>query len=292
MSETKAFDLLKGRYCIAAIVIAWYWQPGAGALARATGHAEPYWLDVIDHYYGTILLAIFLLAALWVSRLDYRELVGRAPERRDIRAIALTVLLTFCASSAIVVFTFVPLSYIFPTFVTWWLRWAFSPIIYISADGTFPIAANLLNLLSLVVLGPILEEAVFRGYLLHRWSLKWGLGTGVTLSSALFGALHPDPIAAMVTGFGFALLYLKTQSLWNAIFAHGTYNLVVWLQSIEDTITDLSNYPVYALDQFQASWWWGVLQLIVVLIIMDRLLRRDAPLGPFVLPQTDGRRQQ
>ena len=147
--------------------------------------------------------------------------------RQDFWPILFIVTLTFCASSAINTITFVPMSYLFPDFVTWWLAWVYQPVIYLTADGAFPVGANVLSFFSLVVLGPALEECIFRGYLLHRWSKKWGLWTGVLLSSVAFGAIHPDTIAAAVTGLGLAMLYLKTQTLWAPIVAHSIYNFVV-----------------------------------------------------------------
>ena len=286
MSDGNAFAFLKARYCLAAIVIAWYWQPGSRKLLQMMSDAQWYWWDIVFHYYADMALMLFLAGIVLISqprdRLVY--VLGRAPGRQDIRPIAITVVLTFLASSAIVTLTFLPLSHVLPDFVAWWLRWAYGPIVYVSMDGTLPIAANLLSFASLVVVSPALQELIFRGYLLHRWSHKWGLWYGVVLSSAVFGAVHPDTLSAMVTGAGFALLYLRTQSLWAPIIAHGIYNLVVWLWSLYDVISNRFEYVPYTIDDLRGDWWWGAIELIVVLLIVDRILRRKEILGPFRLP--------
>ncbi|WP_018954178.1 CPBP family intramembrane glutamic endopeptidase [Thioalkalivibrio sulfidiphilus] len=172
-----------------------------------------------------------------------------------------------------------------PDFVDWWLAWAFYPIIYVASDGSIPVLANLLNLVSLVVLAPLIEEILFRGYLLHRLAQKWGLWVGVVVSSALFGAVHPDTLAAAVTGFGLALLYLKTRTLWAPILAHALYNLLVWFWELHGVVVQGADYhESYGIEQLRQDWWVGAVALIVLVLIVDRLMRQRAPLGPFALP--------
>ncbi len=274
------------------MVVAWYWQPGSRTLVRMMMPDSPwYWRELVYNYYSDAILILFLLSVGLASRLGgrYIYVLGRAPVRQDIHLIAITVVLTFCASSAIDTITLVPLSYLFPNFVAWWLRWAFGPVIYLSMDGSLPIGANLLNFVSLVVLGPAVQEFIFRGYLLHRWSRKWGLWNGVVLSSAVFGAIHPDTLSAMVTGLGFALLYLKTQSLWAPIVAHGIYNLIVWLWNLYDVMRNHFKYVTYTIAQLREDWWSGAVAVIVVLFLIDVILKRKEALGPFRLPTPEGR---
>lgn len=284
MNHGKAFQKLKARYCLVAILIAWYWQPGSQLLTRPLFESEWYWSELVFHYYGHGVIALFLIVAALVTRLRANDLLGRSLARHDLRPISLIVILTFCASWAIVTLIYVPLSYLTPNFVGWWLEWSLQPVVYLSVDGALPLRANILNLVSLVILAPLLEELLFRGYLLHRWSKKWGLWTGVLLSSAVFGAIHPDTLAAAITGIGFAVLYLKVQSLWPPIIAHALYNLIVWMWDFIGVVSEGDDYYTYTIDQFREDWWQGAIALAIVILLIDRLLRRKKPLGSFKLP--------
>jgi membrane protease YdiL (CAAX protease family) len=106
------------------------------------------------------------------------------------------------------------------------------------------------------------------------------------LSSAVFGAVHPDTLPAMVTGIGFAILYLKTQSIWAPIIAHGIYNLIVWLWHLHDVIRDDFIYVPYSIDKLRADWWMGAIDLIVVVLLIDRILSSNKVLGPLRLPRS------
>lgn len=284
MRHDEIFQILKARYCFVAILIAWYWQPGSHRLAAALVGSEWYWQDLVFHYYAHAALTFFLLLAGLVTRFEVSGFPGRRLVRQDFRPILFIVTLTFFASAAITTITFVPMSYLFPDFVTWWLAWVYQPVIYLSADGALPVRANILSFISLVVLGPALEEFIFRGYLLHRWSKKWGLWTGVLLSSVAFGAIHPDTLAAAVTGLGFAMLYLKTQTLWAPVVAHSIYNFIVWLLDLYGVTSEGAEYYRYTIDQFRGDWWIGATGLVIVVLLIDRSLKRKKPLGPFTLP--------
>jgi membrane protease YdiL (CAAX protease family) len=84
----------------------------------------------------------------------------------------------------------------------------------------------LLALLGLVVLPPLVEEVVFRGVLLERFTIKWRIGVAIIVSSVAFGILHADPVGAGVFGVVTCLLYLRTGSLWPGILIHFANNLL------------------------------------------------------------------
>jgi membrane protease YdiL (CAAX protease family) len=82
------------------------------------------------------------------------------------------------------------------------------------------------------ILGPIAEEIFFRGYVLPGLAKKFGIGRSLLLSSLLFGLFHIDPGAIVPTfalGLALGWVYLKTGSIWPAIFAHGLHNTVAVL---------------------------------------------------------------
>lgn len=284
--DSKVFQMIKARYCIVAMIIAWYWQPGVQVFSGVMFRLEWYWRGLVFHYYGHGTIALFLIIAALLTQLRPRYFLGRRLAFQDISPILFVVVFTYCISFALFIFTIIPLSYLFPGFVTWWLeaRW-FEPLVYLTMDGAFVTEADILSFVSLVILAPFLEEFLFRGYLLHRWTKKWGLWTGVLFSSLLFGVIHPDILGATATGIGFAMLYLKTRTLWAPIVAHAIYNLLVWSWDFYGVASKGADYyTAYTIDQLRGELWYGAIALVIVLVMIDQILRRDKPLGPFSLP--------
>ncbi|OOG25388.1 hypothetical protein B1C78_06625 [Thioalkalivibrio denitrificans] len=273
------------RYCLIAILVLWYWAPGRYEFAIMWVDGEWYLFELAAIYYMQGTMALFIiLAAYWV-RLDPKRILGRGLESKDIAGTLLVVVMTFAAASVLNVLFIIPVTYVLPEFVEWWLDWSLYPLIYVSSDGSIPVWANLLSLVSLVVLAPLIEEMLFRGYLLHRLAQKLGLWAGVLVSSVLFGAVHPDPLAAAVMGFGMAVLYLKTQTLWAPILAHALYNLIVWFWHLHDVLVlGADYYDRYGIEHLREDWWMGAIALVVLVVFVDRLMRRRGPLGPFALP--------
>ena len=273
-----------GLYCLVAIAF-WYWTPGAAYIASLVADRWAYGGNLAWYLYGDALLAAFVLGAVLIGRPSPREIFGRAPQRRDVLPIALTVAITWCASGAFITLTMVPASYVLPSFVEWWLNWSYPFTFYLHLDGSIPILPNVLRVADLVVITPILEDTIFRGYLLNAWARKWGLFMGLLLSSAVFGAIHPDTIPAMLTGVGFALLYLRTQSLWTPILAHGTYNAMVSVWNVWEIARNGWQYVLPTLEGLRSEWWLGVIELLVVAVLIDRIMRRGA-LAPLRLPRS------
>jgi membrane protease YdiL (CAAX protease family) len=87
--------------------------------------------------------------------------------------------------------------------------------------------SGLFVLVSSVVIAPIAEELVFRGFLLNLWRHRWGMRWGIVLSSLAFGAAHFQyTIFAAVTGALLCLVYLRFGTLWQGTILHSLYNLV------------------------------------------------------------------
>jgi|SRR5947209_928237 len=90
--------------------------------------------------------------------------------------------------------------------------------------------------LVLVVVAPVVEEAVFRGFLLEAFRSR-GPHTAVIVSAVAFAAAHLNPLELRyyaVMGAAFALLYLR-RGLVGSIAAHAAFNctlLVVALVSV------------------------------------------------------------
>jgi membrane protease YdiL (CAAX protease family) len=75
-----------------------------------------------------------------------------------------------------------------------------------------------------VIMGPAIEELVFRGVILNRWAYKWGIRKGVVLSSLLFALGHRGILWPFVVGVVLSLIYLATRSLLVSIVCHMLVN--------------------------------------------------------------------
>ncbi|MBE9158678.1 CPBP family intramembrane metalloprotease [Nodosilinea sp. LEGE 06152] len=130
-----------------------------------------------------------------------------------------------------------------------------------SDQATAPGLYNALMLFSVVVVAPITEEFIFRGVLLHRWGVKWGVRPAIVLTSVLFGVLHSNLIGLFVFGVVMSLLYLSTRSLLVPMAAHAINNAIA--SGVDFLATQPTANAIDTLAEFQASWWLGVLCLLV-----------------------------
>lgn len=103
-----------------------------------------------------------------------------------------------------------------------------------------------LSMLVAAIIGPILEEIVFRKIIFGVLYEKMHFFFAALISSVIFALAHFEPehvILYSAMGFTFAFLYVKTKRILVPIFAHVTMNTtVVLMQSIyKDDIEKLMN---------------------------------------------------
>ncbi|MFD2444206.1 CPBP family intramembrane glutamic endopeptidase [Bacillus sp. CGMCC 1.16607] len=86
------------------------------------------------------------------------------------------------------------------------------------------------------ILGPVLEEIVFRKILFGSLYKRFNFFLSGLISSVIFALAHMEPEHVLLysaMGFTFAFLYVKTKRIWVPIFAHVSMNtFVVLIQSI------------------------------------------------------------
>jgi membrane protease YdiL (CAAX protease family) len=149
---------------------------------------------------------------------------------------------------------------------------------------------------TLIILAPLTEEPVFRGFVLIAW-LRRGTALGLVISGLLFASFHFS-LAALVPltflGFALGLLVHRSNSIYSTMIAHACYNTIGALFMIAPSLREVSTTPlviagVIALPaallllwtfsrRFPASitdslgresspWVWTVLSLLVVVVI-------------------------
>ena len=81
-----------------------------------------------------------------------------------------------------------------------------------------------------VIWAPLIEELLFRGWMLHRLRDRLGPGPAIVVSSLQFALAHPQQLAVMPTRFGagitLAVAVLVTGTLWSSILIHFIVNAV------------------------------------------------------------------
>ncbi|HEY9764710.1 MAG TPA: type II CAAX endopeptidase family protein [Trichocoleus sp.] len=231
-----------------------------------------------------ILIFCSLCAAvlLWSRNtpLNLRYLTGGWPTQVSWLEMVLLVFGTFFFSLGAFQISYLLLSFIAPGVVEATLQ---QTLLLSAAETSTPKLYNGLMLFAALVVAPITEEFLFRGILLHRWGSKWGIRPAIALSSAFFGVLHSNLVGLFVFGVVMALLYLHSRSLIVPIVAHALNNAIA--SSLElfsaRVHTDIS---VNTLAEFRASWWLGVLCILISAPWLGRYIRRSWPTQQDLLP--------
>jgi uncharacterized protein len=173
---------------------------------------------------------------------------------------------------------FYPLSLLAPGPVEGFLQELLSP-----TESVLPGFYQVMTVFVTVIFAPVTEEFIFRGFLLQRWGSKWGLRAGVMASSLLFGLLHVhNPIGLTMFGLIMALLYVRTHNLWVPILAHALNNLMAllpeWLSTTESTTQP------FTIQDFQQSWWLGLVFLALSAPMLFRFIASSWPRAGDQLP--------
>ncbi len=84
------------------------------------------------------------------------------------------------------------------------------------------------TIIAVVIVAPITEEFIFRGVLMHRWAIKWGITASILLSSTVFALAHGDMyILPRFSGAVIsAIAYCNTGLLSVSILLHAMNNLI------------------------------------------------------------------
>lgn len=89
-------------------------------------------------------------------------------------------------------------------------------------------------LIAVGIVGPLLEETLFRRYLLAALQRQYGARMAVLLSAVVFAAVHEDSgqwAAQFVAGVVLACIVVITGRLWLAVASHSAMNLTgpLWI---------------------------------------------------------------
>lgn len=225
-------------------------------------------------YTGIVLV---LLIAARSARLDWNRLFGPTLPHTEWRLAAIAFPLAALSYGGFWLL-WGPLSLLAPDFVR---SYALEGMPDLLTRGN-P-ARLVLDIVAIVIVAPVVEEILFRGFLLHRWSARWGTTTGVILSSAVFAILHVELVGHFIFGVTMAALYVRTQSLWVPIAAHAANNAFALTFAFPDALGGTAPPPT-TIEAFRAEWPIGVLVLLIGTAALSWFWRRYAPRGAWTLP--------
>lgn len=132
---------------------------------------------------------------------------------------------------------------------TGWILVACAPLYHIAAGVTLRYfypdfslwlisprdpAALALSFAMIVILAPVTEELMFRGWIFGALRARLSAGATVLVTTFLFAIVHWDatglyPIAVLAPGFVLSLLRERTGSVKAAVMGHAIYNMIGWL---------------------------------------------------------------
>lgn len=207
-----------------------------------------------------VFFTLFTFRMLSRAGLSYSRLCGTLPAWCTLGLYSLWAVPLIILSIASVYLLYLPLSFLFPEFVQSWFIEYSAPTFWESGDGY--VLANLLSLLTTVLIGPVLEEFFFRGILLTRWTAKWGITWAIIVSSIIFGFLHINPIGGFCFGCAMAILYIRTKSLFVSMCVHIVNNGISCI--IELLTMDLDDSTSETVAEFQESWWIGLVGFAII----------------------------
>lgn len=217
---------------------------------------------------------------VWACRragVDLGRLIGRVPAGHDwaITGALLAVTITFSYGSWELVAWI--LSRAAPEVLNWLVR-------MLPENPAGNLGHDIFTVLILVVAAPLVEEVLFRGVLVSRWGVKWGLGTGIVLSAAAFGVLHANVVGIGVVGLVAAILYIRTRTLIVPIVFHATNNVIgaigMYLPGGSDTTAIIDG-----------DGWLGFLLVFVTLPILIWYVWRFWPKRGAAIPYMGGEDQ-
>ena len=203
-------------YCIEYSVRFWNWIEPSEAFAW---HRGAWWQLAVFSLSGFFLIGVSVLGA-WASGGPVRQYLGLVlPSRRDVM-LGLAIVMALLLMMAVA--------------VTWYVLQAPSASTVphgLFANGT---AATLLLMWPAgVVIAPVSEELMFRGFLFRGWEKTWlGAGGTIVLTAALWALLHTNKnwlgvAFIFVSGLFLGWMRRRSGSTLLTMLLHATSNLLL-----------------------------------------------------------------
>lgn len=176
------------------------------------------------------ILGAFPLLWFWIQ---FKKQKGKFPDELYVKdvgqsipallGLTLTLIIFSLGSFWLTCFLLAPIS---PGYVEWLLQ-----DVELFPDHTF---LFFLTAIYISLIGPIVEEFIFRGLLLNRLATKFNMMVGIFITNIIFAVFHSDILGAFMFGFILSILYLKSGNLLLPIIVHVLNNSYVTILTIID----------------------------------------------------------
>ena len=138
-----------------------------------------------------------------------------------------------------------------------------------------------------VLIGPFVEEFLFRGVLLNKWAEGFGIKKAVILSSLLFMALHLNSffVPQFILGILLAIIYVKTKTLIYPLLLHSINNFIVLvidyipLNDEPSLVETETNLLISSLNIFSIIFFAGLFVFIILISRYSKNINNE--LTPF-----------
>ena len=202
----------------------------------------------VDAESGEILLqSLAFLPILWFlslvfnKKLMLRDFFNRRTTPFTVTQYFSVILLIFTVSIGLEGLVSFVLTWLSPTYVESVVA---EPIL----DGGTA-QRNLVTIILAVLIGPLMEEIVFRGLIFQRLAIRFGLSSAILTSSIIFGLLHFESfLGAAVFGMFMCFLFYHTKNLLIPVLVHILNNVVA---VIIDVV--LRNDDTFGLETYRSA---------------------------------------
>lgn len=123
-----------------------------------------------------------------------------------------------------------------------------------------------LAIVSVGIIGPIVEEVIFRGLIFYYFQKRYSVKTAIIIQAILFGVIHlnlAQASYAMIIGIFLGFAYVYTQSIWVPIIIHVVNNIVAIF--VPEAIASMEAWMLVTS---------GVVMLLLIFVIL-RVMKKD-----------------
>ncbi|MBE6161887.1 MAG: CPBP family intramembrane metalloprotease [Firmicutes bacterium] len=103
-----------------------------------------------------------------------------------------------------------------------------------------------------ITLAPIVEELIFRGVILNRLKIRFGIILAIFVSAILFGIAHFDIniIGRLIFGLLCAILFFQTRNILNCIILHLLNNASIFMFPV---LSKYTNFSINTNSEFEKT---------------------------------------